>query len=740
MMLQIPRAPTREQLDFFYFDHHGSAPAKMRFIHLEGEGPTGSDLARHIVNLLTVEARLRGAAKPTKQHQVPVVVPNPADLLITATVNAGGRIYKVFGPGDEVVDGRDTSIMVWHTPGAGSAAPLASPAATASQSPSAAAVDANAVPASKRGRVGSIGGSAPAAAASSSSSSSASSSSMHAADGDVDADDADARSTGQKRVRQATPAGAPSSSSSSATAAADDVADDVASAGYPEPPLYLPVWHRRASDSGMAPASDNLVITLVNEDGSRRTNAQVLDEIHRKLQRHFVRPAAIDPLNPPYTVGVLPIATADAAVVGEKVYPRAKIQSRIPRNDEPFTRPIFVQSSKSAQGAAGDPRSHPIGIMAGPAASSSSSSSSSSSAAGVAPAAAGPAQPLYAQVTLDWNSSKAYDDLFELQSGGAWEAHESFAPNAPSLGYPLGNKPANVIKLQTTLYDCFDKFGTREQLGENDKWYCPKCKAHVRAYKQMRLWKTPDVLIVHLKRFSSHGTWGQRRKIDEKVDFPIEGLDLSQYLAPGALEAAAATAPGQLQPTHDAGAGASSSASSSSAAAPSSPAAVSSVHAPAPIYDCFAVSQHGGGLGGGHYTAVAKNWQDGRWYNFNDSSASPLGGKGRIVDSSAYVLFYRRRGARADAPAGAGHGAAAGSAAGGDSTNYNALPDGNGYVDDADYQMFQDDSDNPSAPLYTHDSAAEELGARPGLGRHQDSDGDVEDDGFHLHGQFGVDN
>lgn len=41
---------------------------------------------------------------------------------------------------------------------------------------------------------------------------------------------------------------------------------------------------------------------------------------------------------------------------------------------------------------------------------------------------------------------------------------------------------------------------------------------------------------------------------------------------------------------------------------------------PAPVYDLFAVSLHSGNLGGGHYTAAAKNFRDGHWYYFNDSS------------------------------------------------------------------------------------------------------------------------
>jgi hypothetical protein len=61
------------------------------------------------------------------------------------------------------------------------------------------------------------------------------------------------------------------------------------------------------------------------------------------------------------------------------------------------------------------------------------------------------------------------------------------------------------------------------------------------------------------------------------------------------------------------------------------------------MYDLYAVSNHVGSLGGGHYTALALNRFDDAWYEFNDSSY-------RCVDEtihkshrkSAYVLFYNR--------------------------------------------------------------------------------------------------
>jgi len=57
----------------------------------------------------------------------------------------------------------------------------------------------------------------------------------------------------------------------------------------------------------------------------------------------------------------------------------------------------------------------------------------------------------------------------------------------------------------------------------------------------------------------------------------------------------------------------------------------------------FGISNHYGGLGGGHYTAFAKNWKEDQWYSFDDSSCSRTS-PGRIVTDAAYNLFYRRRG------------------------------------------------------------------------------------------------
>uniref|UniRef100_A0A8C7ZHU4 Ubiquitin carboxyl-terminal hydrolase n=1 Tax=Oryzias sinensis TaxID=183150 RepID=A0A8C7ZHU4_9TELE len=146
------------------------------------------------------------------------------------------------------------------------------------------------------------------------------------------------------------------------------------------------------------------------------------------------------------------------------------------------------------------------------------------------------------------------------------------------------------------LKDCIDLFTTKEKLGADDPWYCPNCKQHQQATKKLDLWSLPPVLVVHLKRFSYSRY--MRDKLDSLVDFPLRDLDMSEFL---------------INPN----------------AGPCR-------------YDLIAVSNHYGGMGGGHYTAYAKNKDDGKWYNFDDSSVSPAS-EDQIVSKAAYVLFYQRQ-------------------------------------------------------------------------------------------------
>lgn len=62
-----------------------------------------------------------------------------------------------------------------------------------------------------------------------------------------------------------------------------------------------------------------------------------------------------------------------------------------------------------------------------------------------------------------------------------------------------------------------------------------------------------------------------------------------------------------------------------------------------PVYDLYAVSNHFGGLGGGHYTAFCKDAGSDDWSNFDDSHVSTVPASNSVVSPAAYMLFYRRQ-------------------------------------------------------------------------------------------------
>lgn len=144
-----------------------------------------------------------------------------------------------------------------------------------------------------------------------------------------------------------------------------------------------------------------------------------------------------------------------------------------------------------------------------------------------------------------------------------------------------------------TLLDCLKRSCAAERLDENNKWHCSTCKSQVRALKTYEMYKAPEYLVLHLMRFKSKQF--QNEKNSAFVDFPLSDLDLSEVL-------------------------------------------ISSEKPP--LYNLYAVSNHFGGLGGGHYTAYIKHSDV--WFELDDSRVSQVNPE-QVVSSSAYVLFYKQQ-------------------------------------------------------------------------------------------------
>ncbi|KAJ1689237.1 hypothetical protein LUZ63_013392 [Rhynchospora breviuscula] len=191
----------------------------------------------------------------------------------------------------------------------------------------------------------------------------------------------------------------------------------------------------------------------------------------------------------------------------------------------------------------------------------------------------------FVRLMMDWTEKEM--DKYDV-------SYMDNLPEAFKAGYMLKKTRQEVV----TLFSCLDAFLKEEPLGPDDMWYCPNCKEHRQATKKLDLWKLPEILVVHLKRFSYSRY--MKNKLDTFVNFPIRNLDLSKYVTPAAA-------------------------------------------CPNPLlyrYELYAVSNHYGGLGGGHYSAYAKV-EDG-WYDFDDSRVSSVSSEEDVRTSAAYVLFYRR--------------------------------------------------------------------------------------------------
>jgi len=173
-------------------------------------------------------------------------------------------------------------------------------------------------------------------------------------------------------------------------------------------------------------------------------------------------------------------------------------------------------------------------------------------------------------LVCEW-SDAAYHHIFKNPAYKTfWETNTLWEdPNPPT---PVPEKE------HIDLDDCLDEFAREEQLGENDEWWCPKCRAHRQAKKTLQLWRVPDVFVLHLKRFSANRSF--RDKLDNFIDFPLNDLDLTERVGDKAwIEQERG---GEKL-----------------------------------LYDLFAVDSHYGGLAGGHYTAYAKNFVDDKWYYFD---------------------------------------------------------------------------------------------------------------------------
>ena len=84
------------------------------------------------------------------------------------------------------------------------------------------------------------------------------------------------------------------------------------------------------------------------------------------------------------------------------------------------------------------------------------------------------------------------------------------------LTLPIINKNGKNVKTLNTFEQAKQHYFSVEQLDENNKWECDKCKQKSRAFKSLQINNTPHYLVIQLKRFD----YLNNRAV--KLNFPVE--------------------------------------------------------------------------------------------------------------------------------------------------------------------------------------------------------------------------
>lgn len=140
------------------------------------------------------------------------------------------------------------------------------------------------------------------------------------------------------------------------------------------------------------------------------------------------------------------------------------------------------------------------------------------------------------------------------------------------------------IEQNSSITSCLKNFSSTETLNAEDKFFCDKCCSLQEAQKRMKIKKSPQILVIHLKRFKYIEQLSRYKKLSYRVVFPLE-LKLSNTVEDADAE-----------------------------------------------YSLFAVVVHvGSGPNHGHYVSLVKSHN--HWLFFDDENVE-------MIDESAVQTFF----------------------------------------------------------------------------------------------------
>lgn len=181
----------------------------------------------------------------------------------------------------------------------------------------------------------------------------------------------------------------------------------------------------------------------------------------------------------------------------------------------------------------------------------------------------------------DWHLA-VFEELLDVAAASEVRKHKTVAGRE------------SLPEHSTPLRRCLDKFTEEEPV---EGVVCPRCLEDNALRRSFALWRLPPVLVVQLKRFQFDSS--SRRKLVNKVDFPLTNFDLAEYVC------ASGQGGGETR------------------------------------FDLYCSVHHIGALSGGHYVTAARTGTD--WTLFNDETLSDIKDARELCSPSAYLLFYVRR-------------------------------------------------------------------------------------------------
>ncbi|XP_071178506.1 ubiquitin carboxyl-terminal hydrolase 32-like [Mytilus edulis] len=249
-------------------------------------------------------------------------------------------------------------------------------------------------------------------------------------------------------------------------------------------------------------------------------------------------------------------------------------------------------------------------------------------------------------IAIDWDPT-ALHLRYQTSLERLCEEHESVEDSR--------RKQKEPINLDT----CLQAFTKEEELGEDELYYCSKCKKHCLASKKLDIWRLPPILIINLKRFQFlNGRWVKSHKI---VNFPYEEFDPSRYVVPRScekhkniydancnqskdtLQTSDSIVPNGNIPTlcDKDKSDSEKQISTDDCKSCNNNRNIDELDYTDVRYHLNSMSCHTGILGGGHYVCYAKN-PNHKWYLYNDSSCKEISND-QVDTNSAYILFYEQQ-------------------------------------------------------------------------------------------------